>query len=250
MISETRTVISMTQPLHSGILYCMGRLYVVATPIGNLGDITQRALKVLRSADAIACEDTRHSRRLLTHFGISAPLISCRNQAPGSNCLRGVLDFLGDDADVAYISDAGTPGVSDPGSTLVREVRSAGHAVIPIPGASAVTALLSVSGIAGRGWFFEGFLPPKGAKRIRRLTELAERREAFVLYEAPHRIVRLFEELREVVPRYETVIGRELTKLHEQISTGTVDEIAQKLESGGIPVRGEFLVLVWPGKND
>jgi len=239
----------MTQPLQSGILYCMGRLYVVATPIGNLGDISERALSVLREVEAIACEDTRHSRRLLTHFGISRQLISCRSQAADGGCVRGVLDILARDADVAYISDAGTPGVSDPGSTLVREVRSAGHQVIPIPGASAVTALLSVSGIAGRGWFFEGFLPPKGAKRTRRLADLAERREAFVLYEAPHRIVRLFGELREIVPHYQTVVGRELTKLHEQIVAGSVGDIAQKLESGGIPARGEFVVLVWPGKN-
>lgn len=239
----------MTQLLRSSILYCMGRLYVVATPIGNLGDISSRALDVLRGVEKIACEDTRHSRHLLTHFGISAPLLSCRSQNAAGGCVRQVLEILARDADVAYISDAGTPGVSDPGSSLVREVRAAGHEVIPIPGASAVTALLSVSGIAGRGWFFEGFLPPKGAKRTRRIAELAERREAFVLYEAPHRIIRLFEELRAEVPEFEVVIGRELSKLHEQILTGSVSEIVQNLESGVIPVRGEFVVLVWPGKN-
>lgn len=227
----------------------MGRLYVVATPIGNLGDMSSRALEVLGRVDRIACEDTRHSRPLLTHFGISAPLVSCRSQSATSGCTRQVLELLARGADVAYISDAGTPGVSDPGSALVREVRAAGYEIVPIPGASAVTTLLSVSGIAGRGWFFEGFLPPKGAKRKKRLVELTSRREAFVLYEAPHRIIRLFEELVEVAPHFQVVVGRELTKLHEQISTGTVVEIAKKLESGGIPVRGEFVVLVWPGKN-
>lgn len=226
----------------------MAGLSIIATPIGNLGDITYRAVEVLRAATAIFCEDTRHSRKLLTHLGVSAPLHSCRGQNTAT-CVPRVLQLLAEGADISYLSDAGTPGVSDPGSRLVRAVRDAGYPVIPIPGASAVTALLSVSGVAGRGWFFEGFLPPKGAKRHRRLAELAARGEPFVVYESPHRISKIFGELCAAAPGHRVVCGRELTKLHEQIVEGTVESVADQLESGAIPARGEFAILVWNGKS-
>ncbi len=226
----------------------MGRLYIIATPIGNLGDITYRAVETLSASRAVFCEDTRQSRKLMSHLGISLPLHSCRGQNSAS-CIPRVLQLLDDGADISYLSDAGTPGISDPGSRLVRATREAGHDVVPIPGASAVTALISVSGVAGRGWFFEGFLPPKGAKRVRRLTELAGRGDPFVLYESPHRIGKLFDELREAAAGFQVVVGRELTKLHEQIVGGTVEDVAEMLANGGIPTRGEFAVLVWTGKS-
>lgn len=227
---------------------CMAVLYIVATPIGNLGDITFRAVDVLRTVRAIACEDTRHSRKLLSHFGISCPVFSCRGQNTARSLPR-VLGILRDGGDVAYLSDAGTPGISDPGSALVRGVRAEGIAVVPLPGPSAVTTLVSASGIAGRGWLFEGFLPPKGNKRRTRLTELVRREEAFVLYESPHRIGRLMEELRTIAAGRQVVLGRELTKIHEQIVAGTVEEIAHMVDNTDIPARGEFVVLVWTGKN-
>lgn len=226
----------------------MGRLHIIATPIGNLGDITFRAVETLRSCRAAYCEDTRHSRKLTTHLGISVPLVSCRGQN-ANRCIPGALQLLAEDADIAYLSDAGTPGISDPGSQLVRAARADGHIVVPVPGASAVTALVSVSGVAGRGWSFEGFLPPKGTKRLTRLTELAQRDEPFVLYESPHRIVKLFDELVVAAPGFQTVIGREMTKLHEQIFAGSVEAARAALESGGIPVRGEYAILVWRGKS-
>jgi 16S rRNA (cytidine1402-2'-O)-methyltransferase len=227
---------------------CMGHLYIVATPIGNLGDITYRAVETLRNSRALFCEDTRQSRKLLSHLGISVPTYSCRGQNSDA-CIPRVLQFLEDSADISYLSDAGTPGISDPGSRLVRAVREAGYPVVPIPGASAVTALLSVSGVAGRGWFFEGFLPPKGAKRARRIGELAVRGEPFVLYESPHRIEKLVDEISRAAAGYHVLLGRELTKLHEQVVGGTIEDIKEKISNGDIPVRGEFVLLVWTGKS-
>ena len=225
----------------------MAGLYVVATPIGNLGDITYRAVETLKSCHTLACEDTRHSRKLLSHLGISRPLLACH--ANNTNqCLPRILDLLRRDEDVAYLSDAGTPGVSDPGSALVRGVRDAGFTVIPVPGPSAVTALISASGIAGRGWYFEGFLPPKGQKRRTRLAVLLERGDPVVLYESPHRFQRLLGDLSVVAPGYQVVVGRELTKIHEQIVTGTVEEITLLADNTSIPCRGEFVVVVWAGK--
>ncbi len=226
----------------------MGRLYIVATPIGNLGDITFRAVETLRKAAYIVCEDTRQSKKLLNHYGISAPLFSCHGHNE-SRCLPRILELLADDADICYLSDAGTPGISDPGSRLVREVREAGHGVVPIPGPSAVAAIVSVSGVAGRGWLFEGFLPPKGTKRLTRLKILAERGEPFVLYESPHRIEKLLAELTEAAPGYSMVLGRELTKIYEQIVECTVEEAYERVKNGAIPGKGEFVVLVWSGKK-
>ncbi|TVR70265.1 MAG: 16S rRNA (cytidine(1402)-2'-O)-methyltransferase [Spirochaetaceae bacterium] len=225
----------------------MAGLYVVATPIGNLGDITFRAVEVLKSCHTLACEDTRHSRKLLTHLGISRPLLACHANNM-DRCTPRILDLLREDRDVAYLSDAGTPGVSDPGSALVRGVRDAGFPVIPIPGPSAVTALISAGGIAGRGWYFEGFLPPKGQKRRTRLAELLGRGDPVVLYESPHRFKRLTEDLLEVAPGFHLVVGRELTKIHEQIVTGTVEEIRLMVDNNTILCRGEFVVVVWSGK--
>lgn len=226
----------------------MGQLYIVATPIGNLEDITMRAVSILGECEYIACEDTRHSRKLLTRYGITAQLLSCHGHNE-ERCIPRILEFLREDADVCYLSDAGTPGISDPGSRLVRAVRSAGHRVIPIPGVSAVSTIVSVSGVAGRGWCFEGFLPPKGRKRITRLVELAAHGNPFVLYESPHRIEKLAAELVEAVPDWSVVIGREMTKIHEQIIEVSVADLLHMVESGVIPCKGEFSILVWSGKK-
>ena len=226
----------------------MGRLYIVATPIGNLGDITYRAVETLRACAAAFCEDTRHSRKLLSHLDISIPTFSCRGQNSGA-CVPRMLQMLEQDADIAYLSDAGTPAISDPGSAMVRSAREAGHGVVPIPGASAVSALLSVAGIAGRGWFFEGFLSPKGARRTRRLEELVARGDPFILYESPHRIGKLAGELAAVAGDWQLVLGRELTKMYEQILAISAVDLADLLENGTIPARGEFAILVWSGKS-
>lgn len=226
----------------------MAPLYIVATPIGHLQDITLRAVETLKAVDTIACEDTRHSGRLLAHLGISRPLISCRGQNT-HRVLPRIIQLLQNDQAVAYISDAGTPGISDPGSALVRGVRDAGFPVVPIPGASAFTALISVSGVAGRGWFFEGFLPPKGERRTTRLRELAQRGEPFVLYESPHRIQKLFGELCVAAAGFHVVLGREMTKIYEQIIEVSVETGKEMVENGDIPTRGEFVLLVWSGKR-
>lgn len=226
----------------------MGRLYLVATPIGNLGDITYRAVEILRSAALIACEDTRHTRKLLTHIGVATRTISC-NGHNDARCVPAVLQVLEDSTDACYVSDAGTPGISDPGASLVRAVRTAGFPVVPIPGPSAVTALLSVSGVAGRGWLFEGFLPPKGRKRLTRLEALATRGEPVVLYESPHRIGKLAAELVEAMAEWNVVVGRELTKIHEQVVATTIRDFSVQIEEKSIPPLGEFTILVWPPKS-
>ena len=226
----------------------MAHLYIVATPIGNLGDFTFRAVETLKSCHTLACEDTRHSRKLLTHYGISRPLLSCRGQNMAGR-IPTILAILGGGGDVAYVSDAGTPGISDPGSSLVRAVRAAGYPVVPLPGPSAVASLVSVSGAAGRGWFFEGFLPPKGKKRRDRMQELIDRSEPVVFYESPHRMARFMAELVAIAPDSRIVLGRELTKIHEQIVSGTVEEMANLIENSEIPLRGEFVILVSGSKS-
>ncbi|MFO7731424.1 MAG: 16S rRNA (cytidine(1402)-2'-O)-methyltransferase [Spirochaetia bacterium] len=220
----------------------MATLFIVATPIGNLGDITLRALEVLRSVDTIACEDTRHSRKLLTHFEISKPLVSCRSQNEVQAAGR-LIERLQEDQDVAFVSDAGTPGLSDPGQRLVREVRAAGFPIVPIPGASALTALMSVSGFGGRTVTFDGFLSPKGGKRSSRIAELLKREENFVLYESPHRILKILANIADKEPERQVLIGREMTKMHEEFVSGAASEVLEQLESRN-SLKGEFVLLV------
>ncbi len=220
----------------------MATLFIVATPIGNLGDITLRALEVLKGVDTIACEDTRHTRKLLTHFEISKPLISCRSQNEVQAAAR-LIEILENDQDVAYVSDAGTPGLSDPGRRLVGEIRSAGYSVVPIPGVSAFTALVSVSEFSGRTITFDGFLSPKGGKRSKRITELLKREENFVLYESPHRILKILADIAEKEPERQVLIGREMTKMHEEFISGASSEVLEQLE-GRNSLKGEFALLV------
>lgn len=217
-------------------------LYVVATPIGNLGDITYRALETLKSVDVIACEDTRHTLQLLTHFGIRKPLVSCRSHNEDA-AARKILDVLSSGQNVAYASDAGTPALSDPGAVLVRAVRAAGHEVVPLPGASAFATLLSVSGGVDKTVVFEGFLSPRPGRRRARVRELMESGYATVLYESPFRVVKLLADIAEIDGERNVVVGRELTKLHEEIVDGTASEIFADFASRE-RVLGEFSVYI------
>lgn len=224
----------------------MAVLYVVATPIGNLADITFRALETFKKVDVIACEDTRHTLQLLTHYEIRKPLLSCRarNEAEAT---RKILELLKNGQTVAYASDAGTPGLSDPGAILTAMVKKAGHTVIPIPGVSAFTALVSVSGAADKTVVFEGFLSPKPGKRRTRLRELLETGYAFVIYESPFRILKFLTDLSEIGGERYIVVARELTKLHEEIASGVAADVLALFESRE-KILGEFSVYV-SGKN-
>jgi len=221
-----------------------GSLYVVATPLGNLGDMSARAVEVLGRVHRIAAEDTRHSRPLLTHFGIQTPLVAYHehNEAEQS---RRLLALLEQGNDVALICDAGTPLVSDPGYRLVRAARDAGIAVIPVPGPSALVAALSVAGLPVDRFVFEGFLPAKAAARRTRLAELAREPRTLVFYESTHRILDTLGDLADIFgPGREAVIARELTKRYETVRGGTLAELNAWLEADPDQRRGEFVVLV------
>ncbi len=220
----------------------MGTLYIVATPIGNLDDITFRAVDTLKSVDVVACEDTRHTLKLLNHYGIKKPLLSCRSHNE-EEAARKIASVLAKGEDVAYASDAGTPGLSDPGSTLTTKIRNEGFAVIPIPGVSAAATLLSVAGHVGKTVTFEGFLSPKSGKRRKRLGELLERGEGFIIYESPYRIVKLLEDLADLNSKQYVCIGREMTKLHQEFKSGTVEEVLSYFQHEGTK-KGEFSVFV------
>ncbi|MDR1893601.1 MAG: 16S rRNA (cytidine(1402)-2'-O)-methyltransferase [Spirochaetales bacterium] len=220
----------------------MALLYMIASPLGNLKDITLRALEALAEADWVACEDTRRSLKLLTAHGLSKKLLSCRAQNEGEAAEK-VLGALREGKTVAFLSDAGTPGISDPGAVLVRRVRDAGFAVVPLPGPSALAALQSVSGFLEKTLTFEGFLSPKAGKRRRRLEELLARNEAFILYESPFRIKKLLTELLTLDPGRLVLVGREMTKIYEEFIEGTPGEILAILEKKD-KVLGEFSVLV------
>lgn len=219
-------------------------LYVVATPIGNLEDITLRALRVLREVDLIACEDTRRTRILLDRHGIQTPTTSYFEH----NKLRKgpyLVGLLRDGKSVALVTDAGTPGISDPGFLLVREARAEGIAVVPIPGPSAVTAALSAAGLPADRFVFEGFLPMRPGRRRARLERLRDLALTAVLYESPHRIVATLEAIREVFGEVEVTLGRELTKQFEEIVTAPVSAQLARVEKAG-GGRGEFTVVVSP----
>lgn len=225
-----------------------GTLHVVATPIGNLGDVTLRALETLRSVPLIAAEDTRIARRLLARYEIPTRAISYHARS-GPARLGELLAHLRGGADLALVSDAGTPVISDPGSELVTAWAGEGGRVVPIPGASSVLAAVSASGVAGPRWSFEGFLPRSGRERRERIARLAADDRATVLFEAP---TRLAATLRDLVaacsPDRAAAVCRELTKLHEQIARGTLVELEAMIGDGSIPARGE-LVLVVSGRD-
>ncbi len=220
-----------------------GTLYVVATPIGNLEDITLRAIRILREeVKAVFCEDTRQTGKLLSHFGISLPLFSLHSNSPDAKYERAVR-FLRDGNSAAYLTDSGTPGVSDPGSRLVRSCRTEDIPIVPVPGPSALTALLSVSGFPGRNVCFLGFLSRKSGKRRKELEFIASSQCVGIIYESPNRIRALLSEIADVLPEADIVIGRELTKLHEEIIFGTITEIMKSAES--IKEKGEFAIAIY-----
>ncbi len=225
----------------------VSELFIVATPIGNLGDITYRALETFKSVDVIAAEDTRHTLQLLTHFEIRKPLISCRSQNE-EKAAEKIIELLDKGQKVAYASDAGTPGISDPGSVLVKCVREAGHTVVPIPGASAFATLISIAGPGGKTIVFEGFLSPSPGKRRARLRELMATGWAFVLYESPFRIVKLLTDIADIEYERHVVVGRELTKLHEEIVEGSAAQIRDDF-AGRSSIKGEFAIFVSGNKN-
>jgi 16S rRNA (cytidine1402-2'-O)-methyltransferase len=219
-------------------------LYTVATPIGNLGDITLRALVTLEQADFVYCEDTRHSRTLLQHYGITRPLRPYHEHNAEKERPR-ILAELAAGKSVALISDAGTPLISDPGFKLVREVAAAGHLVTSLPGASAVTTALALAGLPTDAFLFAGFLPPRMAARKARLAELANMPATLVFFEAPQRLEETLADMAEVLGARDAVVARELSKLHEEARRGALpDLLAWAREK--VP-RGEMVILVAPG---
>jgi len=227
-----------------GQQYPAPALYVVATPIGNLSDLSFRALHVLATVDAIACEDTRHSARLLEHFGLSKPLLAAHEHNE-RDAAEAVLARLGRGERVAYVSDAGTPAVSDPGAALVAAARGAGYRVVPIPGASSALAAVSVAGDSqGSGFAVVGFLPARGAERAAALARCAQAPMAQVLFEAPHRIEALAAALAEACPARPLSLCRELTKQFETIATLRASELPAWLGADANRARGEFVVVL------
>ena len=224
--------------------YPASTLYVVATPIGNLADLTLRALHVLATVDAIACEDTRHSARLLEHFGVAKPLIAAHehNEREASTT---ILGRLARGERVAYVSDAGTPAVSDPGAALVAAVRNAGYRVVPIPGASSALAALAVAGDThAQGFAFVGFLPARGSERASALSRCVAAPAAQVLFEAPHRIDALAKALASACPERTVTLCRELTKQFETVATMLARELVAWLAADPNRTRGEFVLVL------
>jgi 16S rRNA (cytidine1402-2'-O)-methyltransferase len=216
-------------------------LYIVATPIGNLDDITLRALTILKTADVIACEDTRHTLKLLQHFGITnKKLVSYHNFNERGSTDR-LLAHLENGESVALVSDAGTPSISDPGFYLVRAAHQKGIRVVPIGGISAITAAISVCPIPIRYFYFEGFLPQKKGRQTR-LKFLATLESTIIFYESPHRLLKLLDELLIHIGNRQLMIGRELTKLHEELFVGTALEAKQEFSEKKI--LGEFVIIV------
>ncbi|MDO7910365.1 16S rRNA (cytidine(1402)-2'-O)-methyltransferase [Pseudomonas monteilii] len=229
-----------------------GTLYVVATPIGNLDDISARALKILGAVKLIAAEDTRHSVRLLQHFGIQTPLAPCHEHNERDEGSRFIARLLAGD-DVALVSDAGTPLISDPGYHLVRQARAAGITVVPVPGACALIAALSAAGLPSDRFMFEGFLPAKAVGRRARLEQVKEEPRTLIFYEAPHRILECLQDMQAVFgDERPAVLARELTKTFETLKGLPLAELRAFVESDSNQQRGECVVLVagWSAPED
>ena len=218
-----------------------GTLYIVATPIGNLEDITLRAIRVLKEVDLIAAEDTRHTRHLLDRYQIETQLTSYHDHNKEEKAPVLVARLI-EGKDIALVSDAGTPGISDPGYFLINLAVDQKVPVVPIPGATAAIAALSISGLPTDSFVFEGFLPAKHMARLNRLRELVKEERTIIFYEAPHKIIRTVEDLLEVFGDRRAVITRELTKIHEEAIRGTLSEILKQLQTGSI--KGEFTIIV------
>ncbi len=224
-----------------------GTLYVVATPLGNLKDITMRALEVLKTSDLIAAEDTRRTQKLLSAYELHCPLTSYHE----NNKFRKtpyLIDRLQQGQQISLVTDGGTPGISDPGCELVREARQAFIPVIPVPGPSALTCALSASGLPGDSFLFLGFLPRRKSRRKRILLEIKEQKRAVIFYEAPHRIEELLLEIQAILGEREAVLTRELTKIHEEIISGSISQLI-KLVAEKEP-KGEYCLLLAPLKKE
>jgi 16S rRNA (cytidine1402-2'-O)-methyltransferase len=220
-----------------------GRLVLVGTPIGNLGDLSPRAVEVLAAADAVACEDTRRTGRLLQHTGVTARALITVNDHTEAARVRDILGRLDLGETVAVVTDAGMPGISDPGERLVRAAAAAGHVVEVVPGPSALVAGLVASGLSTGRFCFEGFLPRKGSGRTARLAALAAERRTIVLYEAPHRLARTLADLAQVMGGDRRVaLARELTKMHEQVWRGSLGAAVEQVAE--VEPRGEYVVVV------
>ncbi len=217
----------------------MSTLWLVATPIGNLGDLAPRAVEVLSHAALVCCEDTRRTGLLLQHAGIRAARLAVCNDHTEMSRIADVLRTLGDGRDVAIVSDAGTPGISDPGERIVRAAIDAGYTVSAVPGPSAAIMALTISGLAADRFVFEGFIPRKGTDRAARLAEIAAEHRTIVIYEAPHRVLRTLDDLRDACGDDRVVVvTRELTKLHEEVVRGPLGDL-----DIGAP-RGEYVLVV------
>ena len=219
-----------------------GTLYLVATPIGNLEDITHRAVRLLREVSVIACEDTRHTRKLLAHYGISTRTISYHEHNERERGLE-LMKLLEAGSDVAVVSDAGSPGISDPGFQLTRLAIAGDVNVVPVPGPSALIAALIASGLPTDEFLFGGFLPARSGARRTRLSELRNVPATLVFYEAPHRIAAALKDAREILGEREAVVARELTKMHEEISRGRLSELGRRFSDEG-SARGEMVLMI------
>ncbi|MCL2006917.1 MAG: 16S rRNA (cytidine(1402)-2'-O)-methyltransferase [Treponema sp.] len=223
----------------------MAFLYIIGTPIGNLGDLTFRAAEILSKADIVASEDTRQTLKLLNRLEIRTRMISCRAHNE-EGAAKKIISLLDEGKTIAYCSDAGTPALSDPGALLARRAAEAGHEVIPIPGPSAFASLLSVSGGFDKTVIFEGFLSPKPGRRRSRLRELLSHKAGIVLYESPHRILKLLGDLADLDGSRYICIGREMTKLHEEYLRGSASEILEILQKKAekSEIKGEFSIYI------
>lgn len=231
-------------PVLTQSLAGLGRLYVVATPVGNLEDITLRALRVLKEAHVIAAEDTRHSLKLLTHFGIRKPMISYWGEREKAKAEE-VIAHLRAGKDVALITDAGTPGISDPGAVVISQVLAMGGQVETIPGPSACVTALCVSGLETSQFTFIGFLPAKSGPRKRALEAVLLEPRTLVFYESPHRLIESLIDMEEVLgPQRRAVVAKELTKLHERFYRGTLGEVLDELEHDEDAVAGEYVIMI------
>ena len=218
-----------------------GTLYLVATPIGNLSDITHRALQVLHDVDLIACEDTRHTHKLLRHYGITTKTISYHEHNEQQRAVQ-LIDQLKQGSDVAVVSDAGTPAISDPGFRLVRAAIENDVPIVPVPGPSALISALIAAGLPTNEFFFAGFLPAKSNARRARLSELQIVPGTLIFYEAPHRLAATLRDAFEILGEREAVVARELTKVHEEIRRGRLSELSDHYERE--EPRGEIVVLI------
>jgi 16S rRNA (cytidine1402-2'-O)-methyltransferase len=220
-----------------------GTLYLVATPIGNLADITHRALQVLKDVDLIACEDTRHTNKLLNHYGITTKTISYHEHNEQQRATH-LIEKLKEGTDIAVVSDAGTPSISDPGFRLVRAAIENDINVVPVPGPSALISALIAAGLPTDEFFFAGFLPPRPNARRARLTELQSVPGTLIFYEAPHRLATTLKDALEVLGEREAVVARELTKLHEEIRRGRLSQLAADYADQKNDIRGEIVLLI------